>query len=90
MALTVGCAGIGGLSLVGCDVPALMSMLGTSSAGPLFKFAVAFPLLYHYGGAIRHVAWDLTPELLENEGVEVASKALIGVSIAGATVAAFI
>lgn len=49
-----GLYGVAGASLAGCDAPALMNTLGTSGAGPAVKCVVAFPLVYHYLGAVRH------------------------------------
>ena len=57
-------------SLVGCDVPALASCLGSVPViGDLAKFSVAFPLVYHYMGALRHLYWDTNPEALETDQV---------------------
>lgn len=53
--LTSGVYGIAGASLVGCEPAAMMSMLGSSFAGPVVKLAVSFPLIYHYLGAVRHI-----------------------------------
>ena len=36
------------------DVAGLMTELGSGGAGAVMKFAVAFPLLYHWMGAVRH------------------------------------
>lgn len=44
-----------GASLVGVDVPAMMSCIGSSAVGPLAKMAVAFPLSYHFLGGLRHI-----------------------------------
>merc|ERR1719267_432488 len=33
-----------------------------SGVAPLAKFVVAFPLVYHYLGGVRHVIWDNKPE----------------------------
>lgn len=49
-----GVYGIGAASLVGCDAASLMNALGSSAAGPVVKGMVAFPLVYHYLGAVRH------------------------------------
>jgi succinate dehydrogenase (ubiquinone) cytochrome b560 subunit len=69
------------LALVGCDVPACTSILGSIPLlGHVFKFGVAFPLVYHYLGGIRHIVWDKNPEMLENDKVEQSSKVLLGVS----------
>lgn len=74
---------IGALSLVGADVPALMSTIGSVAViGNLAKFSVAFPLVYHYLGGLRHLAWDRSPEMLENDKVEQSSQILIGTSVA--------
>ena len=47
VSLAVGCYGIGAMSFFGGDPAALMQSLGQSGGAPLFKFAVAFPLVYH-------------------------------------------
>lgn len=44
------------------------------------KFAVSFPLVYHYLGGIRHLMWDRMPEMLENAKVEQSSYVLVGAS----------
>lgn len=80
VALVAGLYGIAGASLVGCDAPALMNTLGTSGAGPAVKCVVAFPLVYHYLGAVRHTVWDYVPETLQTTGVAKTSYALLGVS----------
>ncbi len=54
MHATTGVAGISLLSLGGADVPALMSAVGDSAVGPVAKVLFAFPLIYHYGSALRH------------------------------------
>jgi succinate dehydrogenase (ubiquinone) cytochrome b560 subunit len=50
----------------------LMSAVGSANfaiaAGA--KFAVAFPLVYHYLGGLRHLVWDNNPEMLSNVDVE--------------------
>lgn len=81
-ALTVGTTGIGALSLVGVDVASLASTIGSSAIGPLAKFAVGFPLVYHYVGGLRHVMWDRSPEMLTNESVERTSYMVFGGSTA--------
>lgn len=54
-ALMVGTSGIGALALVG-DVGATVDAFVAAAPGavPLAKFAVAFPLSYHYLSAVRH------------------------------------
>jgi succinate dehydrogenase (ubiquinone) cytochrome b560 subunit len=54
------------------------------------KAVIAFPIVYHYMGGLRHFAWDLSKigpnadrtSLLESERVEQSSKILIGSSVA--------
>ena len=61
-----------------------MSDIGSSSSMVLSsgaKFAVAFPVVYHYLGGLRHLIWDNTPEMLTNVDVEKASYTLIGASV---------
>lgn len=60
----------------------LMQLIGSQgmliAAGA--KFCVAFPTIYHFGGAVRHLYWDSKPEALTNEKVEKLSYALFGAS----------
>jgi succinate dehydrogenase (ubiquinone) cytochrome b560 subunit len=63
------CATLAALGSLGMIVPAVS------------KFAVAFPLGYHYLGGVRHCIWDNSPNMLENVGVEKASYVLIGTSL---------
>mmetsp|Transcript_35383 Transcript_35383/g.41700 ORF Transcript_35383/g.41700 Transcript_35383/m.41700 type:complete len:157 (-) Transcript_35383:180-650(-) len=86
--LTAGTAGIAAISLVHPDVGAFMMGLGNSSIGPLAKFSVAFPLLYHYLGGVRHAVWDKNPEMITNEHVEKMSYALIAAATVGSVGAA--
>ena len=68
--LSVGLGGVAGASLVGADVPALAMACSCFPA----KFAVAFPLVYHYAGAVRHTLWDRQPEtMLNNKDAEQSS-----------------
>ena len=87
--LTVGLSGMGVLSLVGGDVGGLMSCVGNSGVGPLVKFTVAFPLLYHYLGGVRHMVWDFFPDTVNNEQCATSSYALGGVAIVASTGLAF-
>ncbi len=64
----------------------MILMQDIASTGPvvggLAKFSVAFPLVYHYFGGIRHLAWDHFPDtMLNNVGVEKASYILAGSSL---------
>jgi succinate dehydrogenase (ubiquinone) cytochrome b560 subunit len=52
---------------------------GMPYIGMVGKFAVAFPLVYHYLGGLRHVIWDKFPETtLNNDEVEKSSYGIIG------------
>lgn len=84
----MGTAGVGILSLVHPDVAGLMMELGNSAIAPVAKFSVAFPLLYHWLGGLRHTVWDKMPETVTNEGVEKASYAIFGVATVGSLGAA--
>lgn len=88
--LSAGVAGIGALTLAGADTSALMQTLGATPVAPVFKFAVAFPLVYHYLGGVRHIMWDLQPDRLTNEDVSKSSYLLFGASGAVSVVMAFL
>lgn len=81
-ALSVGCAGLGFLELVGGGGTGLWVMETLGSQGWLVasgaKFGVSFTILYHYLGAIRHIAWDYNPDMLTNEAVEKSSYYVLG------------
>ena len=47
-------------------------------------FVVAFPLVYHTLGGLRHIYWDFTAAGFDLETMRLTSQALFGVSIAGA------
>ena len=49
---------------------------------PLAKFAVAFPLVYHYGAGVRHLYWDETASGINTNDVQLSSQILIGGSVA--------
>jgi succinate dehydrogenase (ubiquinone) cytochrome b560 subunit len=71
--------GIGALALFGCDVSSCLSTLGNITLlGHAVKFGVSFPLVYHYMGGVRHLIWDKTPEMLENDKVDSSSKMIMG------------
>lgn len=85
VALSVGCAGLGFAEMVGGGGTSLwlMQTIGSVDYLPVVmgaKFTVAFPIVYHYLGAIRHFAWDEKPEYLTNEQVEKSSLVLLGSS----------
>ena len=83
-ALSFGAFGLGAAELLGGSGTSLYLMQLIGSQGFLIasaaKFTVAFPVVYHFGGAVRHFMWDYKPEYLENADVEKSSIALIGIS----------
>ena len=61
-------------------------MQDIATTGPVIagaaKFSLAFPLVYHYLGGVRHLAWDHFPDtMLSTIGVEKASFVLAGSSL---------
>lgn len=81
--LSIGVSGIGAMAFVGADPSAVTTAIAsTGGLAAIPKFAVAFPLVYHYLGGIRHMVWDRSPEQLTNEEVEKSSGLLIGGSVA--------
>ncbi|CAL5227431.1 g10394 [Coccomyxa viridis] len=92
VALTVGMTGAGAIALTG-DLPATIEAIKHTSSVLLYpiKAAVAFPLLYHYLGGLRHVFWDKAKygnqadknSPLENKSVDQSSKILVGASVLG-------
>eukprot|EP00943_MAST-04B_sp_MAST-4B-sp1_P006652 g6652.t1 len=88
VSLSMGLAGCGALSLMGADVPTLMYEFGHGSMAPVFKFGVAFPLVYHYAAGIRHLYWDQTVKGFSNEEMQSSSVALLlSTTIASAGIA---
>ena len=71
---------IGTVALLGGDVPYLMNAVGSSMVGPLAKILVAFPLVYHYLGGLRHYMWDKDPGMLSTPDVTRSSYILFGAS----------
>lgn len=92
VALSVGVTGIAALAIVGVDSSAMMTIIGgVPVAGQAAKFAVGFPLIYHYFGAVRHAVWDQLPETtLTSEMVTRASHLLLGSSIVLSVAGAFL
>jgi succinate dehydrogenase cytochrome b556 subunit len=81
--MTFGTTGIACMALGNSDAPAEFAQnLASSSAAPLAKFAVGFPLTYHYLGAARHAFWDATAKGFTNAQMLQSSYALIGASTA--------
>jgi len=83
--LSFGSLGVGAADLVagpGTSL-AIMQTLGSSGIiiGSTAKLAVAFPLVYHSLGALRHFIWDFFPDkYLNNDDVPKSSAFLIGSS----------
>lgn len=88
--LSAGITGIGALTLMGVDAPALMQTIGATPVAPVLKFGVAFPLVYHYLGGVRHIVWDKTPDSLTNDEVSKSSYMLFGTSGLISVVLAFL
>lgn len=81
--LSFGCAGLAAAEVAGGSGTALhlMQLVGSSSSTWLtasVKFSVAFPITYHYLGAVRHLYWDSQPGTLTNPGVAQSSYLLFG------------
>lgn len=69
-ALSGGLTCAAALALAGADVPSMASNIGSITlVGELAKFTVAFPIVYHYLGALRHMYWDKNPEELTTDKV---------------------
>ena len=69
--------------LGGSDAPSnFASGLASSSLAVPAKFAVGFPLTYHFLGAVRHAVWDKTAQGFTNAQMLQSSYALIGASTA--------
>ena len=73
-ALTFGSAGIGLVELIGGNGATIALMQDITNIGPVVssvaKFSVAFPIVYHYFGGLRHLVWDYYPHLLTNVDVQ--------------------
>lgn len=80
--LSVGLGGVAGVALIGgVDAPSvIMASLAASGVAPVAKFAVGYPLIYHFCGGVRHAVWDHMPETLQNASVEQASWVLFATS----------
>jgi succinate dehydrogenase (ubiquinone) cytochrome b560 subunit len=86
MALSIGAFGLASIELLNGSGSAMLLMQDiNASTGPVLgsmaKFTVSFPLIYHYLGGVRHLAWDNYPEMLTNVDVTKASYALVGGSV---------
>jgi succinate dehydrogenase (ubiquinone) cytochrome b560 subunit len=97
--LTTGFAGAGAVSIMG-DLPATINALASTSPMLLvpLKFAIAFNIIFHYAGALRHFAWDHhkigsqtdKKNLLEPETVERISKIMLASTVGISAVIAFL
>ena len=81
--LSFGAFGIGAADLVAGPGTSLELMQSLAAAGPMVaapaKLAVAFPLVFHSLGALRHFVWDYFPDrFLNNVDVPKSSVALFG------------
>ena len=92
VALSAGITGVAALAIAGIDTSAMATIIGnTPVAGEVAKFAVGFPLIYHYFGAVRHTVWDNMPEtMLTSIMVTRASHILLGVSVVSSVGVAFL
>ena len=87
-----GTVGVGAIALIG-DVPSAITAFKTSVPFLVLptKALVAFPIVYHYAGGIRHLIWDQAKigkqadktSFLENETVDRLSWGIVGVSVVG-------
>ena len=77
--LTIGTGGVALLGLTrGPGAPAeMLGAIADSSLATPAKFAVAFPLTYHFLGAARHAVWDLTAKGFSNSAMRSSSYALL-------------
>lgn len=92
VALSAAITGAGAVALLG-DLPS--TVVAFKEAAPFLvmpvKAALAFPLVYHYVGGLRHIAWDKysignmaeKSSLLDIQRVVLSSKIIIGTSVVG-------
>jgi succinate dehydrogenase (ubiquinone) cytochrome b560 subunit len=84
-ALSFGCFGLATIDLVGGgsgSALSVMQSIGDTSwvLASTAKLTVAFPIAYHYLGGIRHLMWDMSPDLLTNVDAQTSSYYLLGAS----------
>jgi len=82
--LWIGVTGVAATSLVGdvgCTVEAIKALTGP--ALPVAKFAVAFPLLYHYAYTCRHMFWEMNPAVLSTATATSSAYAVWAASLGG-------
>ncbi|CEO95233.1 Succinate dehydrogenase cytochrome b560 subunit, mitochondrial [Plasmodiophora brassicae] len=75
-------AGAGLISCNGGDVVGIVNSIksGAPIVVPVLKLAIAFPLVYHYLGGIRHLYWDATCQGLTISATRSSSVALFATS----------
>jgi succinate dehydrogenase (ubiquinone) cytochrome b560 subunit len=67
--------------LGGSEAPAdFAQTLASGPLAPVAKFAVVFPLSYHFLGAAPHIYWDKTAQGFTNAQMLQSSYALVGAS----------
>ena len=92
IAMAVGCFGLGSIEIVGGSGTALqfVQLIGSSSTIVACgaKFSVVFPVAYHYLCALRHIQWDVQPDLLTNAKVASSSYYLYIAATVAASFAA--
>lgn len=86
VALSIGAFGIASIELLNGSGSAMLLMQDINAntgaiVGSMAKFTVSFPIVYHYLGGVRHLAWDKFPEMLTNVDVVKASYGLVGSSL---------
>ena len=83
--LWLGGGGLGLVEIFGGSGSALsLTQYIGSQAWPIatvFKFGVAFPIVYHYCGGIRHLRWDFFPELLDTPDAIKSAYLIFGFSV---------
>ena len=91
--LSLGCAGMGAAAMgIDCDIPSIVQSFKESAPilVPVAKFAVAFPLSYHFLGGARHLYWDATLKGFDTKSMDMSSYALFGSSLAISVIAMFV
>jgi len=83
LGLTVGFAGASAIALTG-DLPGTIDFMKETYPFliPPAKFIVAFPLVYHTLGGLRHIVWDTTAAGFDLKTMKLTSQLLFGISVA--------
>ena len=84
--------GTAAAALTSCDVVGLVWAFKDAAPVlvPVAKFAVAFPVVYHYAAGMRHLWWDHTAKNLDTKFLYASSYALFGGSIGLSVVLMFV